>query len=377
MKKFWKSSGATKVMPGALREDDSSLKHNRTSGCNGYLLFRFAGKPVIAVPNSSPNIKLAGLKCYRGITIRRAGFAWMTRLLTRLRIDWLLTQPEDSSLSSLLPFNFQNLLDTLRQTMGAPSAEAVIVWPPQLNRGRIYVHLLDANARPLAFVKLSLDALNDEYLRSEAETIEKLKALQLKSFRIPSLLEIGKWNGHYYCVFEPIATDAKPVKSSWSSFPRDCVKEYAGQVRIIGLPQLTELKWWKKFWEVTPPESAFAQDVRMAEGHAIRVCRAHGDLGTMNMIRVDREILIFDWEECCDDAPILTDELMFFLVLNQRKFLAKPVVGLRELNQRYLSGASAQRRCDVIMAMAFIRASDKPVANKILDNWEKENAQTQ
>jgi len=111
----------------------------------------------------------------------------------------------------------------------------------------------------------------------------------------------------------------------------------------------------------------------MAQGHPIRVCRAHGDLGTMNMIRVDDQILIFDWEECCDDAPILTDELMFFLVLNQCKFLAKPVVGLRELNQRYLSGASAQRRCDVIMALTFIRASDKLVATKILYNWESLN----
>ena len=261
--------------------------------------------------------------------------------------------------------------------MGSPSAEAVIVWPPQFNRGRIYIHLLDADAQPLAFVKLSLDAHNDEYLRSEAQTIEKLKALQLTSFHIPSLMKIGKWNGHCYCVFRSIPTDAKPVQSSWSSFPRDCVKEYAGQMRIIGLQQLTELKWWKNFWEATPPESAFAQDVRVAQGHPIRVCRAHGDLGTMNMIRVDDRILIFDWEECCEDAPILTDELMFFLVLNQRKFLAKPVVGLQELNQRYLSGASPQRRCEVIMALAFIRASGKPVATKILDNWERKNAQTQ
>ena len=364
-------------MPDAVGEDDSPLKHRRTSGSNGYLLFRFAGKPVIAVPASSQEIKLAGLKCYRGNTLRRASFAWMTRLLTRLGVDRLLTHSVDSSLTSLLPFNFQDLLDTLRQSMHDPSAEAVIVWPPQIDRGRIYIHLLDANARPLAFVKLALDASNDECLRSEAQTIEKLKALQLISFRIPSLMEIGKWNGHYFCIFEPIATDAKPVRPSWSSFPRDCVKEYAGQVRTISLQQLIELNWWKNFWEVTPPESAFAQDVQMAQEHPIRVCRAHGDLGIMNMIRVDDQILIFDWEECCDDAPILTDELMFFLALHQREFLAKPVVGLRKLSQQYLSGANAQRRCDVIMALAFIRASDKPVATKILDNWEHKNAQAQ
>ena len=363
-------------MSNAVREDDSSLKHRRTSGSNGYLLFRFAGKPVIAVPDSSQKVKLAGLKCYRGITLRRASFAWMTRLLTRLRVDRLLTQPVDSSLSSLLPFNFQDWLDTLRGTIGAPSAEAVIIWPPKTDRGRIYIHLLDANARPLAFVKLALDASNDEYLRNEAQTIGKLQALQLTSFRIPSLMEIGTWNEHYYCVFEPIATDAKPVQSSWNSFPRECVKEYAGQVRIISSQQLTELDWWKNFWEVTPPESAFAQDVRIAQGHPIRVCRAHGDLGIMNMIRVDGQILIFDWEECCDDAPILTDELMFFLVLNQREFLAKPAVGLRKLNQRYLSGASARRRYDVIMALTFIRASDKLVATKILCNWESLNNQS-
>ena len=357
-------------MTGAIQEDNSSLTHNRTSGSNGYLLYRFARKPVIAVPASSQKLKLAGLKCYRGITIRRASFAWMARLLTRLRVDRLLTRPVDSSLSSLLPFSFQDWLDTLRKSMGAPSAEAVIVWPPQSDRGRIYIHLLDANARPLAFVKLALDTLNDEYLRSEAQTIEKLKALRLTSFRIPSLIKIGKWNGHCYCVFEPIPTDAKPVQSSWSSFPRDCVREYAGPVRTIGRQQLTKLDWWKNFWDVTPPESAFAQDVRKAQEQPIRVCRAHGDLGVMNMIGVDDQILIFDWEECCDDAPILTDELMFFLVLNQREFLAKPVVGLRKLNERYLSGASAQRRCDVVMALAFIRASDKPVATKILYNWE-------
>jgi hypothetical protein len=373
MKKSWKGRSGIQYMPSAIQEDDSSLKHYRDSSSSGYLLFRFARKPVIAVPDSSQKVKLASLKCYRGITIRRRSFAYMTRLLTRLRVDRLLTQPVDSSLSSLLPFNFQDLLDTLRKAIGAPDAQAVMVWPPQSDRGRIYIHLLDADGRPLAFVKLAMDALNDKYLHSEAQTIKKMEALELTSFQIPSLIEIRRWNGHFFCIFEPIATDAKPVKHSWSSFPRDCVKEYAGHVRVIGHQQLKKLDWWRNFWKVTPLESAFAQDVRIAQEQPIRVCRAHGDLGTMNMIRVDGQILIFDWEECCDDAPILTDELMFFLVLNQRKFIAKPLAGLRDLAQRYLFGASVQRRCDVIMALAFIHASDKPVATKVLSNWARLN----
>ena len=355
---------------GLARQASTHVKEVVAPGSKGYLLFRFGRKPVIAVPDSSTKLKLAALKCYRGITIRRASFAWMTRLLTRLRLDRLLTQPVDPSLSTFLPFNFQDWLDMLRQTMGAPSAEAVIVWPPQTDRGRLYIHLLDANARPLAFVKLAMDAVNDEYLCNEAQTIGRLKALQLRSFHIPSLMGTGKWNGHYYCVFEPIAASAKPVRSSWTSFPRECVEEYAGQMRTIAALQLAELDWWKNFWEVTPSGSAFAQDVRIAQKYPIRVCRAHGDLGIMNMIRVEDQIQIFDWEECCDDAPVLTDELMFFLTLNQRRFLANPVVSLRELNERYLSGASAQRRCDVIMALAFIRASEKSLATKIIYHWQ-------
>ena len=350
-------------------------KSNYITPSNGYLLVCFGGRPIMALPANSRQMKLAGISCYRNQTIRRAIFSWGMRLATMTGADILLFEHVDSSLEPLLPFNFADLLDSLRESLGNPSARAVIVWPPQPDRGRVYVHLLGLDGQLLAFVKLSLDTYNDDCLLREARTLDTLRAVGLQTFRVPSVIKAGFFHKHRYLILQPIPTDAKPVKVSLDAFPTQCVKEYAGATRIVDSEQLKEFIWWQRFWEVTKAESSFAQEVRYFQKSPLRVCRVHGDLGIINMMRVNGQLWIFDWEESCDRAPHMTDEIVFFLILNQRKFIAKPFVGLRAFTKRYLSGASQEYRQDVVMALAFLYGVNwnLMVMKKLVHYWDKLN----
>jgi hypothetical protein len=338
----------------------------------GYLLFRFAGKPVIAIPNGSRRIKLAGLNCYRGFTIRRLGVVWLTRSLTRVGADRLIFESHDAALTSLLPFDFADCLHTIQQSLDLPLAEAVIVWPPQIDRGRLYIHLLQSDGQQIAFVKLSLNEFNDRQLEAESQALQNLENLDTTSFDIPRLVSSGRFNQHVFCVFEPIPAQAKPIPNSKHLEIGKYISEFAGEARRITNEERQCLPWWRKFLETTSAESSFAQELdHSSQRHAISICHTHGDLGKHNMLQFKNRIMIFDWEEFCSDGPVLADELTFFLVQNQRSILSDPLGGLTKLQQQFLSQASPQRRHDVMAALAYIHTTGKPVATVILHNWDK------
>ncbi|MBW4575255.1 MAG: hypothetical protein KME08_08220 [Aphanothece sp. CMT-3BRIN-NPC111] len=322
--------------------DKSVLSHTSSSTVlsKGYCLIRLAKFPIIALPANSRRMKLAGLHCYQATSIKRTIFSWGMHLAIMTGIDKLLSEYVDSSLEPLLPFNFASWLDSVCEFLGEPSANAVVIWPSKRDRGRVYVHLLGCDAKPLAFIKLSLDAYTDRLLLAEANTLADLKAMGLEKFRIPSVLQQGSFQNHSYLSFQHIPVEAKPVNTSWDNFPAQCIQEYAGPDQFVYGEQLRKLPWWQRFWKVTEAESAFAQEVRDLQDLPLRVRRVHGDLVPANMVSVKDQLWIFDWEESCTHAPYMTDEIVFFLALNQRQILSNPVFGLRALAARYLSESS-------------------------------------
>ncbi len=349
----------------------SSHYPSGTALSNGYRLVRLAECPIIALPANARQMKLAGLRCYQASTIRRIIFSWGMRLAIVTGADMLLSKYVDSSLERLLPFDFASWLDSICEFLGEPLAKAVVVWPPQRNRGRVYVHLLGPDTKPLAFIKLSLNAYNDQLLLAEANALVELEAIGLHKFRIPSVLQVGSFENHSYLIFQPLPVDAKPVNASWDTFPYQCIREYAGPDQLLYGEQLRELVWWQRFWEVTQAESAFAQEVRHLQELPLRVCRVHGDLTGANIAWVDGQLWIFDWEESCTQAPHMTDEIAFFFGLNQRQFLSNPLLGLRALTARYLSQSSQEHRWNVVMALAFLHGAKMSVATALVSHWDK------
>jgi hypothetical protein len=338
-----------------------------------YRLVRLAKCPIIALPANSRQMKLAGLRCYQASSIKRTIFNWGMRLATMMGVDMLLSEYIDSSLEPLLPFNFADWLNSIGKFLGEPLANAVVVWPPQRDRGRVYVHLLNPDLKSIAFIKLSLNGYNDQLLQAEANALTELRTIGLQKFYIPSVLQKGSFQNFSYLILEPIPFNAKPVNLSWNNFPFDCVKEYAGTEQILQGKQLKDILWWKNFWENIEPESAFSQEVLSLHNLPLRVCRVHGDLIPANMVLVNSQLWIFDWEQSCTDGPKMTDEIIFFLAINQRQILSNPILGLRSFAARFLSQSSQEHRWNVVIALAFLHGAKMSAATKLVGHWDKLN----
>ena len=96
------------------------------------------------------------------------------------------------------------------------------------------------------------------------------------------------------------------------------------------------------------------------------------DRYSRGLSRATRDRLwIFDWEESRSDAPVLTDEVTFFMSLYHARVLADPIEGLRLLAKRFLDGADDARRRDVMMALAFRDAIGIEAATLLIRNWSE------
>lgn len=337
---------------------------------NGYYLFRFWKRPIIALPaTSSKHIKLIGISCFRNLTIKKALFSWAVRFFVVVGADLLLTEFVDPNQTPLLPYYFADWLDALRESLDMKSSQAVIIWPNHQDRGRVYVHLFSIAAHKQAFVKLSFNDYNDNCFLREFTTIETLSQHQIKTFSLPSIIQSGKYNNHRYLVFKQIPNAARPIKACLTSFPTECVREYGGLPYDIESQYLQTLEWWQNFWDLVNPELEFAKIVLSYKETPLRVCQVHGDLGLANMIWINNKLLIFDWETSDCHAPYLTDEISFYLHINQRYFEKKAHIGLRMFYHQYLLGRCQIYQHDIVMALAFLYSKKLSAAQKLVHYW--------
>lgn len=103
---------------------------------NGYYLFRFWKRPVIALPaTSSKHIKLVGISCFRNLTIKKALFSWAISFFIVVGADSLLTEFVDPNQTPLLPYCFADWLNMIRKSLDMKSSQAAIIRPNHQDSG--------------------------------------------------------------------------------------------------------------------------------------------------------------------------------------------------------------------------------------------------
>ncbi len=336
----------------------------RAAPCS-YRIYRVAGQPIFAAPLSPRGLRRAGVSRFQPATPRRAAFRSLMNLSMLARADWLLGTMTDDPVGRA-GFSLDEWMEEVRRTLGERSASAVVFWPPQRERGRLYVHLFDAGLKPIAFAKVAFDEHNAACLRREAETLCELERLGLQSCHVPRVMATGEHGSACHLVLEPIPVSACPLEAA-APFPSRCVAEFAGPPRHVGPEGLGELSWWSEHERRSG--GAFDEELRgfLAQGAA--VCRAHGDLGPSNIVRDGEVLWIFDWEESRPDGPVLADEVMFTLGMDLQA-IRDPRRGLELVRERFLR-RSAGRRADVMLALAFRRALGMADAARIIECWER------
>ena len=363
-----------RIRKSSQRRYDSAMGDTATKTTpNSYRVFRINGQPVFATPVSPRQLRLAGLARFQPFTPKRAMYRRVMHLSMLLGVDRFLGKSAASPIEPSAAFNFEAWFDQACADLGEPGASAVVFWPPQRDRGRIYVHLFDQSVRPIGFAKVASDQDNDQRLVTEAQTLAALQAQGLQECHVPAVRSAGWSHGHYYVIVEPIPTTAQPLEATCDAYPGQCVEEFAGTPRIVPPDRLNRLAWWQQFCQAKNNNSggAFFEQLRQLVRDGVRVCRAHGDFRRGNIVRVDGRLWVFDWEESCDDAPALTDEVSFYLSIDFKKIMADPLPVLSKFADRHLRNAHPQRRTDIMLALAFQHNAGFEDASLFIKHWDR------
>ena len=317
-----------------------------------YLVFSIGGKPVLSVPARLPGVKWAGIQLFKATSWRRRLFKEFFALCVLGRIDGLFGGKYTSPVPVYPHFPFEAFLNQIRTEIGVSDVQVVVTFPSTLERGRFYVNLLSLNAEQLGFAKVSTDAvMNDLSLAREAETIKRLLGSSMCSFEFPKIISEGKTGLYRYTVFEPLPNNARPIKANWDGTPQSCRDELAaGSYRV---QRIEKLSWWSLFQSVAAKVTPLADEINSWTDRDATVCWAHGDYTRSNMCHDGGRVWVFDWEDSAPDAPIMTDEVRFFLEAHGRMIVNDPQRMGRLLARRFLTSTDGGAK-NMALALAFL-----------------------
>lgn len=325
----------------------------------------------MATPDQPGPLRLVALGLLHPVSRRRRAYQRALELAMRLGIDGLLSRRVDEPIDGL---RIDHLLHELGSMLDRPDLDAVVFWPPETGRGRVYLHLLERTpehgCRPVGFAKISLDEFNDTRLDHEAAVLAELSRHRSAALYVPPVLARGEFAGHRVVVTEPLPPDARPIPRRLDAFPAACVEAFAGEPRPVGGDGLPSLSWWPAYRQhLDGAGEVFDVQLRRLAAGGFAVRRAHGDFGPSNIFETAGGPWVLDWEESAADAPMLADEITFDLGVNARRIAGDPVRALREFAQRRLRRADDSGRREILMALAFRAAVGPRDARLFIRHW--------
>ena len=335
-----------------------------------WMLYAFAGRPMLAVPAEPRSLRAAAMARFQPFSLRRAVYRGAMRASMWAGIDGFLGRRVGQPALGRLGFPLATWLDGIAQELRRGPLWPAVFWPPQAERGRIYVHLLDGDLGPVAFAKVSLGVESDRALRAEGAALEGLAARPPRAFRVPSVLARGLVDGHEYLLLEPSPRGATPRSRRGGGPPRACLDEIGGGVRARPGGDLTTLSWWGRFAErIDDRCEDFVAALRARTAGEIRTRRVHGDFIPANLVAVAGTLWVVDWEASCEDGPATVDELAHRMAVELRADRRSPAQRVTGFVEAFWRGRDARARADAMLALAFRHAFDVMPATSLIRDW--------
>lgn len=323
-----------------------------------YKVYSILGRRILAVPDTPREYSILGWQRYHPRTLKRATIRTFMQFVSRLSLDRAFYRVVPDPLDNGALLSFEDWLEKVQIDMGQPITLPVIMWPPQKNRGRVYVHLFDKNRIPLGFAKISLDYHNAELLRNEMCVLNLLSKRIELTCHTPITIAEGKCKGNQYLILEPLPIDYKSIPLTLESYPEKHVNEIGGLVRVAKFSEVESFPWWQQFSKISNTcEHRYyvREELRnlITSLDGLPVWRVHGDLRPANLVTSKDQLWIFDWEFSSETGPVLTDKIGFDLAIHAKKIIVRPDSVLKLFNARYLFDSSYENKRDVLAALAF------------------------
>jgi hypothetical protein len=335
-----------------------------------FLVFQYRGRDILAVPKESKAACLEGVKKYQPFSQKRQLYRlWMSALI-RIGGWRLAAVTRAGPVKNDYGFDFKTWQLELARKLNRPIAHAIVTWPSEASRSRLYVHLLDEKLRAFAFVKLAFSSGDNQKLDAEAKTLRALNALEIQEVRVPKLMCYGRFGDVRHLVMEPLPAHVKPPKLTQDWDSSALFAEYCGPMTRLSGAEIMNLRWWSDYTNAVGIEhrSFHAELIRLLPLGA-EVCRVHGDLGLANMVTDGKCTWIFDWESSDFSAPALSDSIGFFMSFTVGKSHRDPTSHMAKFRARFLRDISREHRAAVMLAVAFRHGRGIPDASRIMQSW--------
>lgn len=325
------------------------------------------GKFTISIPYELEGIKF--YKYFNTFSFKRKIYKLMLALFAEVELHRLLADRKNTPVPMFPDFPFDEWIFSVEKKLGKGKLNTIVTFPSQITRKRFYVHLLDLQGRCVGFSKVSLSKENDYYLSNEATNISKIESKE-STFKVPKILLNEVFNSHKYLVFEPLPDDLKYKSFQWHSYPSQCAKEISKNTKLF--KNIKSLSWWPIFQSILDKEEfiKFINKLGIDKEFKVAVALAHGDLHPGNMLVSSDEIWLFDWESSSVEAPIMTDEIVFFLAKNQRKLVSDPDYVAKKLKKYFLHENSKATKIEVGLALAYLATTGRDDAKDMVGKWD-------
>jgi hypothetical protein len=194
----------------------------------------------------------------------------------------------------------------------APWLAVAAYWPPQPERDRAYLHLLDDRGDAVAFVKLAGGADAPALAREEA-ALASLDGGTAR-FSTPRLRAAGVAGPTRWLCTDPLPAFGRQTLKAHLSLPAQVVDDIRGETRQVAASELDSLTWWADLQQrLDGAPRAFVDDLAVAVADGLEVGRGHGDFGAHNLASAAGRLWVFDWEAFAPDAPVDQDVVGFRL----------------------------------------------------------------
>lgn len=215
-----------------------------------------------------------------------------------------------------------SLTQHLATLLARPVVVAASVGPRDPHQSQMLI-ALDADGRPLAYVKVGWNQLNRRLVRNEARALRRLGEVRLSTMTVPSVLYAGAWQDLELLLTAPIQAKGQRAASRSRPPPLPVTLEVAATGARQRLHLSESPYWWDLQGRLNV--AAIRLDRHTADALARAVARVgtvgatllsfagwHGDWVAWNLARDRERLLVWDWEYWSDAAPVGFDILHFF-----------------------------------------------------------------
>ncbi len=327
------------------------------------LVFHFGARKILAIPAKSRELRRIGVQCYKAHTFKRRIYHRLISEAVFFGAPGFFSSAITANDSTTIGIDYERWVAMLENRLGKTNLQAVLAWPSQMDRERVYITLFDKQLQNCAFVKI---AKMEEQALIEAgfNALDQLKTCQFQQFRLPHPMGCGIFDGRCFAIQEPLPTTAQSL--NWRQ--RLDVSLLAQGLCIgrkrLSAKEIMQLSWWKRYAANLPAdcEEFHRELMTQMERSGAEVGRVHGDFGLANMAVDGDTIWLFDWEFSHPLGPVLTDVVGFFLSFSVGKATKSPVHCAQEVSEQFLKKSGPEWHLNVMLALAFRHASGLPDA---------------